>query len=71
MEQIPAKHPIQAEFTLPPADCLQLFKEENVQFVILDLYDDVELVEAIRLQPNWKVDFEDDELVIFTLSKRH
>lgn len=53
-----------------PADWLQVLDEENVQFVVLDSHLDTELMEIIRLQPEWKVDFEDDELTIFTLAKR-
>jgi hypothetical protein len=55
----------------PTHEWLQLFDEENVQLVILDSQLDSELVQAIRLQSDWKVDFEDDELVIFTSTKRH
>ncbi|MFZ5818757.1 MAG: hypothetical protein ACOYYJ_02560 [Chloroflexota bacterium] len=71
MQQRPAKQTAQAEATMhSPADWLQVLDEENVQFVVLDSHLDTELMEIIRLQPEWKVDFEDDELTIFTLAKR-
>ncbi|MFZ5911225.1 MAG: hypothetical protein ACOYYU_14530 [Chloroflexota bacterium] len=71
MEQRPVKQSVQAEPPLhSPADWLQVLDEENVQFVVLDSHLDTELMEIIRLQPEWKVDFENDELVIFTLVKR-
>ena len=61
----------QTELTIhPPENWLQVFEEENVQFVILDPNLDTELVEVIRSQPEWSVDSEDDELVIFTSAKR-
>lgn len=46
---------------------LRLFDREDIQFIILDLHADADLVTAIRSQPGWLVDFEDDETVIFTL----
>ena len=71
MEQTPANHSTQTILALPPAhEWLQLINEENVQLVILDSHLDSELIEIIRLQPEWKVDSEDDELVIFTLAER-
>ena len=71
MERTAIKHSMQTELTIHPThEWLQLFDEENVQLVILDSHLDTELVEIIRLQPEWSVDFEDDELVIFTSAKR-
>ena len=71
MERTPFQQSVQAELAIcPPYECLQLFDEENVQLVILDAQLDTELVEIIRLQPEWQVDFEDDELVIFISAKR-
>ena len=52
-----------------PEIWLQFLSEENVQLVILDAQLDLELANTIRLQPDWNVDFEDDELVIFTSTK--
>jgi hypothetical protein len=46
-------------------DWLELFDQEGVQFVVLNLCDDDALVEALRCQPGWAVDFEDEEAVIF------
>jgi hypothetical protein len=72
MERTPVKQSVQTELSIqPPDEWLQLFDEENIQLVILDSHLDSELVQAIRLQPEWNLDFEDDELVIFTLAKRH
>jgi hypothetical protein len=71
MVHTPIKQAVQTEFALYPThEWLQLFDEENVQLVILDSHLDTELIQAIRSQREWKVDFEDDELVIFTLAKR-
>jgi hypothetical protein len=50
---------------------LQIFDDENVQFIILDAQLDFELVNVTRSHPDWNIDFEDDELVIFTLDKRN
>lgn len=72
MERTPLQQSMQPELTIHPAhEWLQLFDEENVQLVILDAQLDTELTQTIRLQSEWQVDFEDDELVIFTLAKRH
>jgi len=66
MEQAFVKNSLQTGLTLHPAhEWLQLIDEENVQLVILDSQFDSELVQAIRLQPEWAVDFDDNELVIF------
>jgi hypothetical protein len=54
-----------------PEHWLQFLDEENVQLVILDADLDLEFAKAIRSQPGWNIDFEDDELVIFTLDKRN
>ena len=72
MERTPLQQSLQAELAIShPHEWLQLFEEENVQLAILDAQLDTELIETIRLQPEWKVDSEDDELVIFTSAKRH
>ena len=72
MERSPLQQAMQVELGIClPHEWLQLFEEENVQLAILDAQLDTELIETIRLQPEWQVDFEDDELVIFTSSKRH
>ena len=71
MERTPLQQSVQTAPTIHfPDDQLRFLGEENVQLVILDTHLDDELVQAIRLQPEWKVDFEDDELVIFTSAKR-
>ena len=50
-------------------DWLQILDEENVQCIILDSQTDSELIEVLRSQPRWSVDFEDTEVAIFTLAK--
>ena len=71
MERTPVQQSVQAELSIHPTyEWLQIFEEENIQLVILDSHLDTELIDIIRLQPKWKVDSEDDELVIFTLAKR-
>jgi hypothetical protein len=37
----------------------------RVQFLVLDRNDDTELANHFRAQPRWRVDFEDNEGVIF------
>jgi hypothetical protein len=44
---------------------LEQLDEDGVEFVILDLHGDSDLLEIFRLQPAWTVDFEDGEAVIF------
>jgi hypothetical protein len=44
---------------------LERFEEQNVQFVVLNQAQDEELVKALRRQPEWSVDFEDDGAVVF------
>jgi hypothetical protein len=71
MVHTPVKQSVQIELAIHPAhEWLQLFNEENVQLIILDSRLDIELIQAIRSQPEWNVDFEDDELVIFTSARR-
>ena len=45
---------------------LDQLDEYGVEFVILDLDADSDLVEVFHLQTSWIVDFEDREAVIFT-----
>jgi hypothetical protein len=71
MELTLLQQSVQAELAIClPHEWLQLFDKENVQLVILDAQLDAELVKTTRLQPEWQVDFEDDELVIFISAKR-
>jgi hypothetical protein len=71
MVRTPLQQSVQTEFAIRPThEWLQLFEEENVQLFILDSHLDIELIQAIRSQPEWNVEFEDDELVIFTLARR-
>jgi hypothetical protein len=71
MVQTLVKQSVQTELVVHPTHgWLQLFDEENIQLVILDSHLDIELIQAIRSQPKWNVDFEDDELVVFTSNKR-
>jgi hypothetical protein len=37
----------------------------NVQFLVLNLYSESDVVKFFRLHPGWKVDFEDEEAIIF------
>ena len=50
-----------------PDDWLRLFEKEQVQFIIMNQQADAELLEVIRSHPEWIVDFEDDQAVIFAL----
>ena len=47
---------------------LDQLDEYGVEFVILDLDADCDLVEVLRIQDLWIVDFEDGEAVIFARS---
>jgi hypothetical protein len=42
-----------------------LFDDYGVLFIILDRQSDKALVETLRSQPGWVVDFQDEEAVIF------
>ena len=44
---------------------LEVFDEHSVQFVVLDRHSDGELLDCLRMQPGWKVDFDDGQDVIF------
>jgi hypothetical protein len=46
-------------------DRLALFDRQNVRFVILNLLEDNDLVRLLRSRPEWTVDFEDADAVIF------
>ena len=46
-------------------DWLDQLDGYGVEFVILDLDDDHDLVEALHVQDSWIVDFQDREAVIF------
>ena len=39
--------------------------KNNVEFVMLDLDSDGDVVEFLHLHPKWSVDFQDEEVVIF------
>ena len=49
-------------------DWLALFDAYGVQYVALDRRADRELMELLRSEPRWRVDFEDGEAVLFVLS---
>ena len=44
---------------------LDQLDEYGVEFVILDLDDDHDLVEVLHIQDSWIVDFQDRDAVIF------
>jgi hypothetical protein len=46
-------------------DWLEMLDEYDVQFLVLDLHTDSELLGLFRSQPGWAVDFEDREAIIF------
>ncbi len=47
---------------------LEYFEKYGVQFVVLSPSQDRGLVEILRRQPEWLVDLEDHEVVVFTHS---
>lgn len=70
MDRTPVKTSTQISGMIhSPENWLHFLAEENVQIVILDAQLDIELANTIRSQPDWNIDFEDDELVIFTSTK--
>ena len=70
MDRAPVSISTQSGETIhSPGNWLHFLDEGNVQLVILDAQFDLELINTIRLQPDWNIDFEDDELVIFTSTK--
>ncbi|MBN1888986.1 MAG: hypothetical protein JW850_13410 [Thermoflexales bacterium] len=44
---------------------LEVFDTYSVQFVVLDRHSDGELLSRLHAQPDWKIDFDDGEDVIF------
>ena len=45
-------------------DWVQVLDGYGVQFLVLDVHSDSELVELFQSQPGWTVDFQDGEAVI-------
>jgi hypothetical protein len=45
---------------------LSVLDRFGVQFLVLDIRDDGELLQAARLHPQWTVDFEDRDAVLLT-----
>ena len=46
-------------------DWAGVLDEYGVQFLILDIHSDGDLLKLFQSQPGWKVDFQDEEAVIF------
>ena len=46
-------------------DWPRVFDEYDVQFLVLDPHRDSNLLKLFRSQPEWTVDFEDEETVLF------
>ena len=46
-------------------DWLEMLEEYEVEFLVLDLHTDSELLGLFRSQPGWVVDFEDREAIVF------
>jgi len=47
---------------------LKIFDQHDVKFIALDLRSDGDLVKFVRSQPEWVVDFENGESVLFARS---
>jgi hypothetical protein len=45
--------------------------EYGVQFLLLDRHNDDGLLELFQSQPEWMVDFEDEEAVLFVRARTH
>jgi hypothetical protein len=54
-----------AQETSVNEDWVEVLDGYGVQFLILDVHSDSELVELFQSQPRWIVDFQDGEAVIF------
>jgi len=46
-------------------DWLGIFEKYDVQFLVLDRHDDSDLLKPFQTRPDWAVDFEDEEAIIF------
>ena len=46
-------------------NCVGLLDEYGVQLVVLDFHNDSEMLNLLRSQPEWAIDSEDGEVVIF------
>jgi len=44
---------------------LRVLDAYRVQFLVLGLHSECDVVEFFRSQPGWEVDFEDEETIIF------
>ena len=58
---------MQAEGLLPGTskNWLTMLDAYQVRFLVLNLYSESDVVEYFRSLPGWKVDFEDEEAIIF------
>jgi hypothetical protein len=57
--------PDSVEETGLDTDWLGVFDEYGVGFLILGPHTDGDLVNLLRSQPGWRIDFEDTEAVLF------
>jgi len=69
MKQKSTKNPVNTSEAQIPGEWLQLLDDKSIQLVILDAQADAGLAKAIRSQPGWKLNFEDDEVVTFAPAK--
>jgi hypothetical protein len=46
-------------------DWLGIVEQYDVQFLVLGRQDDSDLLELFQTQPDWAIDFQDEEAVIF------
>lgn len=58
------RNTLQSKTPYTDDDWLQVLEACDVQFAVLTQRQDGELIEALRRQPGWSVDFEGDGMVI-------
>jgi hypothetical protein len=46
-------------------DWVETFDKHGVQFLVLSRHDDGDLLKLFQTRPDWAVDFEDEEAIIF------
>jgi hypothetical protein len=49
----------------PVRDWMGILDEYDVRYLALDLRSDGDLVSLVRARPDWAVDFEDEQAVLF------
>jgi len=70
----PANSSLSTQLNGTHDDWLSALDVYRVQFIILNIHGEGDVVKFLRSQPGWEVDFEDDEAIIFAradMPERH